>query len=82
MQSAFFKQALSTDAFVEGQTGVITLDTFELSVLEALVRWMYTGEIPNPHGVESLYRAADFCQISDLKVGLKMVVVNQSFNRL
>lgn len=59
----------SSNNFVEAQDGVVKIDDVKLPVLEALIRWLYTGEIQDPHLiVQELYEVADKYQITELKV--------------
>lgn len=69
LQSPVFQAMISNKNFVEGQTGMIKIRDIELPVLEALIRWMYTGEVQNPDVVvDELCKVADAYQIDDLKV--------------
>lgn len=59
---------LSNKNFIENQAGIVPIEDIEVPVLEALIRWMYTGEAENPCAVvDGLYKAADKYQIDELK---------------
>ncbi|KAI6174482.1 hypothetical protein M3Y97_00995900 [Aphelenchoides bicaudatus] len=71
-QSETFKKMLSG-----GEEKRIKIEDISLAGMEALVFWMYTGQLVNEKVVEDLFVVADQYNINDLKVKCGNIIINQ-----
>ncbi|RDI78632.1 hypothetical protein Vi05172_g11352 [Venturia inaequalis] len=70
-QSAFFARAVKKDAFEEGQTGVISMNHDDPDAIEAVLRFLYTGDYNTESVIMQshlkIYELADRLDIPALK---------------
>ena len=67
-RSPYFKAMFSSEN-EENRKNLVEITDFELEVIEALLKFLYTGKIPemNEEFVRDLLRATDYFQVEQLK---------------